>query len=294
MVFRSSGKKGAGAAPIAFTLQEQSIEIDGQNIAYFSAGPAAKTVVFVHGNSSCKAAFEHQFLPILEAGYGIMALDLPGHGASSDARNPLSDYTIPSYAVLIRSLCDHLEIKSPLLCGWSLGGHIAIEMAGAHDDYAGLMIFGTPPAGPGLEHLLAAFLPSDVADVTGAESPPQDRLEAYINAVYGKLDPVPDALRSAGFRADGRSRAKMAEHWASGQSGFNQRDVVQNWRKPLLVLHAADDAFVSEDYLRSLQMPGDGTGPTLRVLKEAGHAPFLEVSGLFNDILLAFCKRGFA
>ena len=272
---------------------EKSIEIGTQRLAYVCEGAREKCVVFIHGNSSCKAAFQNQLPALLEAGYGVLAIDLPGHGESADAADADTSYTIPAYAETLKAVCDQLEISRPALCGWSLGGHIAIEMAGASSDYAGLVICGTPPVGPGMEHAESAYLPSDVGDVTGAEAPTADRLDAYIDAVYGSLSPVPEELRRAGHRADGKSRARMFMHWISGISGNNQRDVVQNWRKPLLVIHGAKDAFVPAEYIQSLGLAGDGTGPVFEEIQAAGHAPFLETPELFNQMLLRFCERCF-
>lgn len=288
-------RKKEPAKPVsAPAIEEQHIEINGLKISYLQAGPEDKTVVFIHGNSACKEAFKHQFGTLLENGIGFVALDLPGHGTSVNALTPQTEYTIPAYADLVARLCEKLGLDRPLLCGWSLGGHIAIEMAGSHSDYSGLMIFGTPPVGPGVEHLETAFLPADVSDVTGAEAPPKDRLEAYIKALYGTLYPIPDNLVDAGLRADGRSRSNMFAHWASGQSGHNQRQVIADWRGPLLIVHGTDDPFISGDYIKGLEMSGDGSGAIFKDMKGIGHAPFIEAPSDFNQILLEFCKKSFA
>ena len=272
---------------------EQVAEIEGQKLAYLHMGPREKTIVFIHGNSASKQAFEGQFQAVIDAGYGVLAVDLPGHGGSADAKDPASRYTIPGYAETIATLCAKLGIFSPVLCGWSLGGHIAIEMAAEQPDYSGVMIFGTPPVGPGMEHIETAFLPSDVGDVTGAEDPPKERLEAYISALYGTVQSVPEALVQAGFRTDGRTRSTMFAHWASGVSGHNQRDFVQTWRKPILMLHGADDAFVPATYFESLSVPGDGSGDTFQIIDGVGHAPFLEAPDAFNQKLIDFAQRSF-
>ena len=294
MVFGLFKKKKAPelSAPSG-ALSEQFAQIGGQRIAYLHSEPVDKTIVFIHGNSACKEAFVEQFRVVLDAGYGILAMDLPGHGSSDNADDPSIQYTIPSYAHLIADLCKHLGIQNALICGWSLGGHIAIEMAAERPDYSGLMFFGTPPVGPGMEHLEAAFLPSEVSDVTGAENPPRDRLEAYIAALYGTLQNTPKNLVSAGLRADGRSRSSMFAHWASGINGHNQRDLVQSWRKPILMLHGGDDAFIAGDYFKSLEVSGDGSGPTFTIIEGVGHSPFIEAPLAFNEQLLAFCKRCF-
>ena len=294
MVFGLFKKKKAPGAPVpSNALFEQFAQIGDQRVAYLKSGPIDKTIVFLHGNSACKEAFVEQFCVVRDAGYGILAVDLPGHGASADAVDPSVQYTIPSYADLITDICTHLGLNNAVLCGWSLGGHIAIEMAAKQSDYSGLMFFGTPPVGPGMEHLEAAFLPSDVSDVTGAENPPRDRLEAYIAALYGTLPDIPQNLVSAGLRTDGRSRSTMLAHWASGAGGHNQRDLVQTWRKPILMLQGGDDAFIATDYFKGLDVQGDGSGPTFTIIEHVGHAPFIEAPIAFNEQLLAFCKRCF-
>lgn len=295
MVFGLFKKKKAPVRPApSKSLVEQVAEIGGQKVAFLQAGPGDKTIVFIHGNSASKEAFSQQFQTVRDAGYGVLAVDLPGHGGSADASDPGAQYIIPAYADLIADLCEHLGVTAPVLCGWSLGGHIAIEMAASNSDYSGIMIFGTPPVGPGMEHLETAFLPSDVSDVTGAENPPEDRLNAYIDALYGSVASVPAALVKAGFRADGRSRSSMFAHWASGASGHDQRQLVQSWRKPILMLHGADDAFISADYFKTLDVPGDGSAATFAVMDGVGHAPFLEDPAAFNEQLLEFCRRSFA
>lgn len=292
--FREFQKKTAAEASVSLgALAEQSTKVGDQRIAFLQSGPLDKTIVFIHGNSACKEAFVEQFNVLQESGFGVLALDLPGHGASADAQNPTTQYTIPSYAKLIASLCAQLEINNPLLCGWSLGGHIAIEMAAESTEYSGLMIFGTPPVGPGIENIETAFLASNLSDVTGAENPPRDRLETYISELYGTLQRVPEILVTAGLRADGRSRSTMSAHWASGSNGHDQRTLVQGWRGPILMLHGIDDPFISGDYFKSLDVPGDGSGPTFKVIEDVGHAPFIEAPDFFNAHLLELCKRCF-
>lgn len=293
MVFGLFRKK-TSQPPLSETpLEQRQIRIGDQQLAFLQAGPTERTILFLHGNSSCKEAFAQQFQTAHDAGFGILAFDLPGHGASADAANPELDYTIPAYADLAAKLLASLNISRPLLCGWSLGGHIAIEMAGQSADYAGLMFFGTPPVGPGMEHVESAFLPSEVADVTGSADPPEDRLRAYIAAVYGTVSDVPNQLVQAGLRADGRSRTAMFSHWVGGSSGHNQRRVVAEWKRPLFIVHGEQDAFVSGNYIRSLALGGDGTDGVIQSMERVGHAPFLEDPKTFNASLLGFASRAF-
>jgi len=274
-------------------LSEQELAIGAQRIAYIHSEPSDQTIVFIHGNSSCKDAFQDQYGALIEAGYGIAAVDLPGHGKSSDAPIPENDYTIPAYAELIQTVLGELNVTRPLLCGWSLGGHIAIQMIGNGFDHAGLMICGTPPIGLNAEDAAAAFLPSEFSAVTGEESPSKERLAGYVAAVYGTKSPVPDAFMQAGFRTDGKSRSNMVANWQSGANLHDQRAIVETGDKPLLIVHGSDDAFVAQSYFNSLALPQAPAASEFRVFDNIGHAPFLEAPERFNRILLEFCEQCF-
>jgi len=276
------------------TLLEQELSIGTQRIAYYSSGPTDRTIVFIHGNSSCKDAFQSQYPAVLEAGYGVLALDLPGHGKSSDAPQPETDYTLPAYAELVQALCRQIGVINPVLFGWSLGGHIALQLIGNGGHYAGLVICGTPPIGLNPEDAALAFSPSEFSAVTGEETPGDTRLAGYIADMYGTTTVVPEPLLQAGFRTDGRSRVNMVAHWQTGAGLHDQRAIVETWNKPLLIVHGTEDAFVSASFFESLTFSSGVPGSTLKMLDQIGHAPFLEAPNVFNDLLIECVARSFA
>jgi len=262
-------------------------------IEFWRAGTDPKTVVFIHGNSAGKEVFHHQFPALLRAGYSVLAIDLPGHGGSSDSKTPERDYNFPAFALLVKRLLTALKIETPLLVGWSLGGHVVIEMAGRGFECAGAMIFGTPPVGPGLgEDFATAFLPSEAMAVTLKENPSPKDLQTYIAGLYGSLTPTPEAFVRLAERMDGAVRSQMGAHWAAGDEGCHQKTVVAGTDCPFCVVHGEDDVFVSGDYLKSLFWRHLWRDEII-VMPDVGHAPFLEAPDTFNTLLLDFCKDCF-
>lgn len=272
---------------IAPNVEEGKIAIGNLKIAYLRRPATEKTILFLHGNSGGKRAFHKQFSGLADTDYTLIAVDLPGHGDSSDSLQPEQDYNFPAFALLIKRFCEALNIASPLFVGWSLGGHVVIEMAGRGFDMSGALICGTPPIATGMSDFETAFLPSEAMAVTLNPEPSETETNIYIQGLYGSLDPIPQAYHDDATRMDGAVRANMGAHWGSGEHGCHQRTVVAGWDKPFCVIHGTDDVFVSEAYLDSIIWRNLWRNK-IQKLRGIGHAPFLETPETFNTLLREF------
>jgi pimeloyl-ACP methyl ester carboxylesterase len=109
---------------------------------------AAYPVLQIHGNSSRRGVFLHQLQGPLAENHRLIVFDLPGHGQSSNALDPTRSYTLPGLADAAVELLEKLDVNEAVVFGWSLGGHIGIEMVPRFPGMRGLMITGAPPVGP--------------------------------------------------------------------------------------------------------------------------------------------------
>lgn len=268
------------------------IEIDGVDLSWWRAGGGDRNIVFVHGNSGAKEVFHNQFKAYHDAGFGLLAVDLPGHGASSDAAAPETQYTIPGYASLIKRVIDAFEVANPALVGWSLGGHIVLEMAGRGFADRAALIVGTPPAGPGMEQLLEAFPPKAFESATVREEATRAEMETFAKEAYGTLDPVPAYLAEAAVRTDGRARAIMGAHWMSGLEGCDELVVAAGWSRPICVVYGNQDPFISLDYIKRATWRNLWRNAVVE-MPHCGHSPFLEDPAGFNATLSAFLEDVF-
>ncbi len=95
-------------------------------LAYTRTGSGAP-LVLLHGLGSYRGAWE-AVVPALAAGFDVVAVDLPGFGAS-----PLLpagvEPTPAALAAAVADLLDELGIDRPHLAGNSLGGWVALELA---------------------------------------------------------------------------------------------------------------------------------------------------------------------
>lgn len=266
----------------------ENININNINIEYWRVGNGDNAVVFIHGNSSCKEAFCQQLNTLNTDGLSFISVDLPGHGNSDNAINPQESYTIPAYATLIGKLMKKLGHDSYSVVGWSLGGNIAMEMAGQGLPMKSMLIMGAPPIGPGIENIEKAFLPSSV-EATGKAELTDSELQEFIEAIYGSLNPIPALMHLTAKRTDGQSREIMIGHWMSGGPGHTQTQTVANWQNPIAVIQGENEAFVALDYLEQTQWKNLWQDK-IHVINNVGHAPFVENPKEFNVILESFIE----
>src|SRR3984893_13416810 len=104
-------------------------------------------VLLIHGNSSCRGVFRNQLQGRLAENHRLIAFDLPGHGQSSNAPDPTRSYTRPGFADAAVELLEKLGVTEAIVIGWSLGGHIGIEMVPRFPGMRGVSIIVRPPDG---------------------------------------------------------------------------------------------------------------------------------------------------
>jgi pimeloyl-ACP methyl ester carboxylesterase len=102
--------------------------IDGVRIHYQEAGDEeAPPLILIHGFISSNLVWNEVFLPLAQAGFRVIAPDLPGYGYSDKPRD--GAYTIASQARAVIGLMDRLGIKKATIVGASYGGAVAALMA---------------------------------------------------------------------------------------------------------------------------------------------------------------------
>jgi len=109
---------------IDWSAHRRFVEIDGKraNVVELGSGPP---LLFVHGLSGCWQNWLEN-VPRFARTHRVIAMDLPGFGASEMPREPIS---IPGYGRFLEALCDELAIDAAAVVGNSMGGHIATELA---------------------------------------------------------------------------------------------------------------------------------------------------------------------
>ena len=268
------------------SVTNRKIKTSHAEIAFSESSGKGLPVLFIHGNSSSKEVFRRQIDSPIGETYRMIAIDLPGHGASSDAFEPLRTYSLPGFADAAIELLDVLGVRRAAVVGWSLGGHVAIEMSVRYPGMVGLMVTGTPPVSSTLESIQAGFKPNPLVGLIGKEDFADEEVEAFGRGTYGGL--YDDTLRAAIKRADGRLRRMTFANLLAGGPA-DQKKVAENTLIPMAFVNGEADPFVNLAYINALACPNLWDRHNY-VLRGCGHVPFLEAPDAFNAILIRFLE----
>ncbi len=210
--------------------------------------------------------------------FRVTTLDLPGHGRSHSAGEPLS---LDAFTDSVAGLCP----APAIWLGWSLGGLIALQAALRHPHkVAKLVLVGTTPKfvqAPDWPHAMptdvfAGFARSLVQDYRAT-------LLRFLSLQIGNNESVRAVLKQ--LRAELFAHGEpQPEALAAGLAILEQTDLrarLAEIRQPALVVHGGHDRLAppaAGDYLAA-HLPQ----ARLLRLEGAGHAPFLSHAALFAD-----------
>lgn len=266
-----------------------TIQTSHGQIAWTQSKADGPAILLIHGNSSCKEVFAGQLTAPELSAWRVVAIDLPGHGASDDAADPAASYTFGGYADMVTQAAAALGLSRPVVFGWSLGGHVALELIGRGFDAKGVMISGTPPVRAEPESLMAGFnIDPSAENLTGKRDFTDADALAYAthtSGVGGSLDPH---LLAMCKRTDGRAREVMFGSVLQGRA-LDEREIVATTRVPLAVVNGVDDVFIRPDYFDGLSWSSLWPRGVVRV-EGAAHAPFLQTPAEFNRLLAEFAQ----
>ncbi len=269
--------------------RQQTILTSHGHIAIEESGEGNIPLVLIHGNSFSRGVFRHQLQSSLAANHRIIAFDLPGHGESSDSPRPMETYTRAGLADAVMELLEKLGVREAVVLGWSLGGHIAMEMAPRFLGLRGLMIVGAPPVGPKTMRL--GFKASPQISSAGKDDLSQAEIDAFVHGVFG--DSAEPFMFDAVARTDRRFRKRLFEalraEAGEPQVGPDVHEVIEKMRVPLAVVNGAEDPIVNLDYFDTVSYGNLWEGQCHRIAN-AGHTPFWQTPAAFNPILERFLR----
>lgn len=274
-------------------LQAHRLEepVFGGHVAVYEGGRGhARTVLLVHGIGQDGARDWRETVAWLQQSFHVVAVDLPGFGAS-DKANAL--YSPVNYARVLHHVAERLARRPFVLVGHSMGAVVSLRYAASYpQDVSRLVVVDAP----GILHrhsTASAFLAQ-----LGMEFVPPwlDPLEGLLNFARKLLTPLArlrfeprvilasPQLRESLLGADPMLIAGLAvvnEDLSADLAAV---------RAETLVIWGERDALVPlrTGKVLALKLPR----AQLEVIEQAGHTPMLEAPAQFRAVLLPFLEIG--
>jgi ABC-type branched-subunit amino acid transport system permease subunit/pimeloyl-ACP methyl ester carboxylesterase len=280
-------RAGATARAAAMGVGDRLVRTRHGDVSVCDTLQGEKTLLFIHGNSSCKEVFRHQF-SAFRSDYRIVAFDLPGHGVSPNG-DPEEDYNVGAYAEIVRELVDRLKLGEPVVFGWSLGGYVALEYAAGGNPVAALGICGTSPINKYPDDLPRGYIATPHMELAGKRFHSPHEKTDYATHTIGMKKGLEPLLWQAVWRTDGQAR-EQAFSKLKTIDWPRQFRLMRDGRIPFAMINGPQDPFINHAYCRSLSYGNIWRGAP-QDIGDAGHAPFLEDPHRFNAMLREYLRQ---
>jgi pimeloyl-ACP methyl ester carboxylesterase len=266
--------------------------IAGVRIHYQEAGNEnAPPMILIHGFISSNLVWNETFLPLAEAGFRVIAPDLPGYGYSDKPFD--SRYTIDAQAYAVVGLMDRLGIDQATIVGASYGGAIAATIALDYPErVASLVLVGAvtndQPKKKLLLRLASVPLIGDVATplFLGSRWILRKRTEeVYLRLGYPvderKLEARHHLLETANTH---RAMIRTIRGWSADRISRDAGLITQ----PTMLVWGEEDTHipVSDAFRLRDAIPNS----RLIVFRRCGHLPPTECPEKFVEVVAEFCR----
>jgi pimeloyl-ACP methyl ester carboxylesterase len=251
-------------------------------ISTLFAGPVdAQPLVLLHGLGATKSSWL-PIVPALAKKYRVLAIDLPGFGASS---KPIGAYSAAWFADHVYALIDRLGHERVLLGGNSMGGRISMEMALREPDRIGAIACLCPAAAFSHRPLVwAARIARPEFGVLAARLPRGRVLDGLkeLFAVPGRVeDSWYEAAVDDFLQVWRNPRARMAFFAALrhiyieepyGDEGFWGR--LAAMESPAMYVYGRKDALITSRFAQKVRATVPAAN--VNVWNDCGHVPQIE------------------
>lgn len=265
----------------------------GLNVRYVDTGKAVEgpVVLLLHGLADSLISWYCNIDFLADAGYRVIALDLPGFG-ESDKPSHL-EYDPGSAADFVYDFCQELGIEKLSLVGNSAGGLIAGLFALEHPTVVEkLVLVDSAGLGRKVSWLLRAISVPILGDMVyrpklNSMIGLSKRLFYQPPAILEELLPEMDRIKLL----PGASMATVR----SIRSSINLRGLRRKWQilsrlkqseVPLMVIWGADDFIIPVSHAEAARR--ELPQCDVQVLPEFGHWPQMEKPSVFNPLVADF------
>jgi len=259
--------------------QSRSVQVGAYRVHYVAEGNAAgPAVVLLHGLGGSAEEWSNEAPYLVNAGFRVYMLDLPGYGRSEKPAD--FSYSVADEAAVVAAFMDAAGLKQADLGGSSMGGWIAQLVAARHPERVKrLMLFDSAGLAEAPDWDTRLFTPQTAGEL--------DQLEALL---------MPHPSTVPGFVARDVVRVSNQRAWiirralATMLSGKDTTDnVLPELKMPVLIVWGAEDRIMPLRHGET--MHGLVPQSEFVVIPRCGHLAQMQCAGQIGPKVVEFLKR---
>ena len=266
--------------------------VDGVRIHYQEAGDEdAPAIILIHGFISSNLIWSNTLLPLANAGFRVIAPDLPGYGYSDKPRH--ARYTINEQARAVQRLMDVLGIGTATIVGASYGGAIAATLALDYPERVEkLILVGAVTNDEAKKKLLlrVSRLPVVGDIVTPLFLGSRWILRKRMQSMYRRMGkPINERMIASRHHLletanTHRAMIRTARHWSANRIEREASLI----RQPTMLVWGDEDDHIPLD--NAVKLRDALPNARLIVFRNCGHLPPAEHPEKFVEVVSDFCQ----
>ncbi|MFL6466910.1 MAG: alpha/beta fold hydrolase [Pyrinomonadaceae bacterium] len=260
---------------------------DGVKLHVDEAGNrSGRPIVFIHGFSQCRLAWNKQMNSDLARDFRLVAFDLRGHGLSDSPPEGYIDSK--TWADDINAILTGLKLDDAVLVGWSYGPLVILDYIRHYgEDRIGGSNMIAAVTKLGSDEAMAVLSPEFINLIPGFFSESADEGKLSLGALLEMCfanRPSDDELKTM---LEYNVSVPYYVRQGMFSRSFTNDDLLPNLKKPVLVTHGVNDRVVKP--IAAEQHSSMIPAGQLHLVEKAGHAPFWDDADGYNARLKAFC-----
>jgi 3-oxoadipate enol-lactonase len=267
---------------MSYQENKRTLTINNITVSYIDEGSAnSPTIIFIHGFPLNKLMWDKQ-IEILKETYRVIAYDIRGHG-NTDVGN--DNFSIELFVNDLLCLMDVMKIDKTILCGFSMGGYIALNAIENHPErFNALLLCDTTCAADKPEAKEKRMKAIETIKEDGIEKYAEESLNKLFSQIsfskhLGEIGIVREMIMKTSKQSLSKTLYALAERKETCTR-------LHNIKVPVLIMVGKEDEITPPDV--ALLMHKKINGSIIHIIENAGHLSNMENSKEFNNQLSGF------
>ena len=260
------------------------ITTNNQTVSYIDEGSInAPAIVFIHGFPLNKSMWNNQVGEFMD-NYRVIAYDIRGHG-NSDAGD--DNFSIEIFVNDLLSFMDALKIDKTILCGFSMGGYIALNAIENYPErFNALLLCDTNCTEDKPEAKEKRLKAIESIKEMGLEQYAEESLNKLFAPISFSINKDELALvREMIIKTSKQSIYKTLHALAERKETCTKLNEI---KVPVFIMVGEEDEITPPNVALSMHEKIDGSN--IHIIYNAGHLSNMENSKEFNNQLAGFLQ----